>query len=85
MDSANVRPVEDLVGQPVLQVTGARRHRGALQLRHVDYHFRASLACGRGEDGGRFQQAIVNRISELAQPTWRTQSAVAPSLDSGRS
>ncbi len=66
MYSANLRPIKDLIGQSMLQVAEARGNTGVLKLRHVDHHFRICFARSRCEDCGRFQEAIVDRISEIS-------------------
>ena len=61
-----MRPIEDLIGESMLQVAEARGNRGVLKLRHVDHHFRTGLARGHCEDRSRFEQTIINRISEVS-------------------
>src|SRR5262249_50110812 len=49
MNRPDLRPIEDAISQPVLQITKARRLRRTLKLRIVDHQFRAGIAGCRGE------------------------------------
>ena len=65
MNSASLRPIEDLVGKPVLQIAKARSLRCSLKLRIIDDEFRAGIAGSRGEDRGRLKQTIGHRVCKI--------------------
>ena len=77
MNSAHLRPVEDAIGQSMLQIaeTGGARQtskrgitRRALILRIVHHEFEGRIASGSGEGRGGFKQAVSDGISEVGPP-----------------
>jgi hypothetical protein len=77
MDSPYLCPIEDAIGQPMLQVP----ERGStpeiakfgiigspLKLRIIHYQFQARIASRCSEDGGCLKQAIGHRIREKSAP-----------------
>jgi hypothetical protein len=74
MNSAYLRPVEDAIGQPMLQIAEAgsvlqiaksRIVRRTLKLRIVHHQFQAGIACGCCEDCDRLKQPIGHRVGEV--------------------
>ena len=74
MNSAHLRPVEDAIGQPMLQIAeagGTRQTskrgvtRRALILRIVHHEFDGRIASGCGEGRGGLKQAVGDGVSEV--------------------
>jgi hypothetical protein len=65
MNCPDLCPVEDAIGQPVLQIAKARRFSGSLKLGVTDDQLRASLASSSGEDRVRLKQAIRHGVGKV--------------------
>jgi ATP-dependent helicase YprA (DUF1998 family) len=74
MNSVHLRPVEDAIGQSMLQIAEARSvlqiakgglARPALKLRIVYHQLDARIACGCSEDCDRLKQPIGNGVRKV--------------------
>jgi hypothetical protein len=58
-------PIEDLIGQSVLQISKTRGIGSALKLRHIHNQFCSSAAGGGRKDRCGLQKPLSNRIGEV--------------------
>src|SRR6266699_3314764 len=65
MGRGNSRPVEDLLGEPMILRRVAQRVLASRFLRHVHDAFEAGLFSGLSEIGCRLQNAEADRITEV--------------------
>jgi hypothetical protein len=74
MNSAHLRPIEDAIGQPMLQIAKAGGVfqiairgiiRPTLILRIVHHQFQAYIASSRGEDRRGLKQAVYHGVSKV--------------------